>query len=240
MQSLLTGQPSIPVASSIELLTVFHSMNPEAVEALYYLMVLQTEQKQYEKAIETARQFEELAQKSSRTNLLSEQFYYQYAALYERAGQLEPAEKLFFKTIEMGGDFTAPAQNYIAYMWAERGEKLDMGLDLIQKAIETDPENGAFRDTLGWIYYMQGRHSEALDELQKAADLIKDDPVIREHLGDTYFKLGNHAAAVEQWKKALEIVPENSRVRERLKTNGITPDAYPSASDNPADTMPRP
>ena len=240
MQSLLTGQTSIPAASSIELLTVFHSMNPEAAEALYYLMILQTEQKQYEKAIETARQFEALVQKSSRTNLLSEQFYYQYAALYERAGQLEPAEKLFLKTIEMGGDFTAPAQNYIAYMWAERGEKLDMGLDLIQKAIATDPENGAFRDTLGWIYYMQGRHAEALNELQKAMDLTKDDPVVREHLGDTYFKLGNHAAAVEQWKKALEIEPENSRVRERLKTNGITPDACPSASDNPADTTPRP
>lgn len=222
MQSLLTGQTSIPTASSIELLTIFHSMSPEAAEALYYLMVLQTEQKQYEKAIETARQFEALVQKNSNTNLLSAQFYYQYAALYERAGQLEPAEKLFFKTIEMGGDFTAPAQNYIAYMWAERGEKLDMGLELIQKALATDPENGAFRDTLGWIYYMQGRHTEALNELHKAMDL-KDDPVVREHLGDTYFKLGNHAAAIEQWKKALELDPENPRVRERLETNGITP-----------------
>ncbi len=240
MQSLLTGQTSIPAASSIELLTVFHSMSPEAAEALYYLMILQTDQKQYAKAIETARQFEALVQKSSDTNLLGEQFYYQYASLHERAGQLESAEKLFLKTIEMGGDFTAHAQNYIAYMWAERGEKLDMGLELIQKALATDPENGAFRDTLGWIYYMQGRHAEALNELKKAMDLIKDDPVIREHLGDTYFKLGNHTAAVEQWKKALEIDPGNPRVHERLKTNDITPASGPSSSDNPADTTPRP
>lgn len=240
MQSLLTGQTAISTASSIELLTIFNTMSPEAAEALYYLMVLQTEQKQYEKAIETARQFERLVQKNSNTNLLSGQFYYQYASLYERVGQLETAEKLFFKTIEMGGAFTAPAQNYIAYMWAERGEKLDIGLDLIQKAIAIDPENGAFRDTLGWIYYMQGRYTEALDELQKAMCYIKDDPTIREHLGDTYFKLGNHAAAIEHWKKTLELEPENQRVRERLKANGIRLDEHPVASGSPADTTPHP
>jgi tetratricopeptide (TPR) repeat protein len=240
MQSILTKQTSISTESSIELLTIFHTMSPEATEALYYLMVLQAEQKQYDKAIETARKFENVVQKSGNTNLLSGQFYYQYASLYERTGQLDAAEKLFLKIIETGGDFTAPAQNYIAYMWAERGEKLDAGLELIRKALAVSPENGAFRDTLGWIYYMQGRHTEALNELQKAIDLIKDDPVIREHLGDTYFKLGNHAAAVEQWKKALELNPENKRVREQLKSNGITPDEHPAASDNPADTTLRP
>ncbi len=240
MQSLLTGQTPVSTQGAIELLTVFHALSPEAAEALYYLMVLQTEQKQYEKAIETAKQFEALIQKSGVTKQLSAQFYYQYASLYERTGRLETAEKLFLKVIELDGGVTAAAQNYIAYMWAERGEKLDMGLELIQKALATDPENGAFLDTLGWIYYMQGRYAEALKELQKARGLVENDPSIWEHLGDTYLKLGNRDVAIEYWQKALKLEPESKNLIERLEANGFKTGGRPVSADSPADTMPRP
>lgn len=240
MNSLLTGQTPVSTESAIELLNVFRTLSPEAAEALYYLMALQTEKKEYEKAIETARQFEALVQKSGNTNLLNEQFYYQYASLYERTGQFEAAEKLLFKVIELGGNITPAAQNYLAYMWAERGEKLDKGLDLIHKALAADPDNGAFLDTLGWIYYMQGRYAEALNQLQKARTVIEDDPAIWEHLGDTYLKLGDRNAAVEHWKKALKLDPTSQKLIERLKASGIRADELPPPADSPADTTPRP
>ncbi len=240
MNSLLTGQTPVSTENAIELLNVFHTLSPEAAEALYYLMVLQAEKKEYGKAIETARQFEELVQKSGNTNLLNEQFYYQYASLYERTAQFDVAEKLLFKVIELGGNITPAAQNYLAYMWAERGEKLDKGLDLIHKALAADPENGAFLDTLGWIYYMQGRYAEALHELQKARSFIKDDSAIWEHLGDTYLKLGDHNAAVEHWKKALELDPKSQKLIERLKAAGIRSDELPASVNSPVNTTPRP
>ncbi|MEI7850438.1 MAG: tetratricopeptide repeat protein [Kiritimatiellales bacterium] len=241
MLSLLTGRSPVSTESAIELLNVFHTLSPEAAEGLYYLMVLQAKQKEYVKAIETARQFETLAQKSGGTNLLSGQFYYQYASLYERAGQLETAEKLFFKVIETGDKTTkAAAQNYIAYMWAERGEKLDMGLELVQKALTVDPENGAFLDTLGWIYYMQGRYAAALDELKKASAFVGDDPSVWEHIGDTYLKLGNLDEASKHWKKALKLEPDSKRLIERLEANGIKLGECPVLKDSPADTKPRP
>jgi len=241
MLSLLAGRSPVSTESAIELLNVFHTLSPKAAEALYYLMVLQAKQKEYVKAIETARQFEALAQKSGATNLLSGQFYYQYASLYERAGQLETAEEMFFKVIETGDKTVkAAAQNYIAYMWAERGEKLDMGLELIQKALAVDPENGAFLDTLGWIYYMQGRYAAALDELQKASVFVGDDPSVWEHIGDTYLKLGNLNEASKHWKKALELEPDSQRLIERLEANGIKPGECPAPKDSPADTKPRP
>ncbi len=240
MQSLLTGQTPVSTEGAIELLNIFHSLRPEADEALYYLMVLQAKQKQYEKAIETAQQFESVVQKSGETALLSGQFYYQFASLYERAGQLETAEKLFLKAIEMSGEVTAAAQNYIAYMWAERGEKLNAGLELIKKALAEDPENGAFLDTLGWIYYMQGRYPEALQELQKAKGFFSGDPTVWEHLGDTYLKLGNRAAAIEHWGKALELAPESQQLIGRLEANGIRPDERPVSADSPVNTPPRP
>lgn len=241
MRSLLTGKSPVSTESAMELLEVFHTQSPKAAEALYYLMVLQTEQKEYAKAVETAEKFEGLANKTGATNLLSGPFYYQYAALHERTGQLEIAEKLFFKAIDSGEQtVTAAAQNYIAYMWAERGEKLDAGLKLIQKALEFDPENGAFLDTLGWIYYMQGRYSEALTELEKARDAVAVDPAVWEHLGDTWLKLGNREEASRHWKKALELDPESQKLIDRLEEIGVKPDADPVPANSPADTMHRP
>lgn len=241
MLSLLSGHPPVSTENAIALLNAFRTLSPDAAEALYYLMVLQAEKKEYAKALETAQQFESIAQRSGNTNLLSEQFYYQYASLYERTGQLETAEKLFLKVIERGEKTTtAAAQNYVAYMWAERGEKLDAGLVLIQKALKVAPENGAFLDTLGWIYYMQGRYAEALKELQKASIMVEDDPSVWEHLGDTCQKLGNRDAAVAYWKKALKLEPADPDLLKRLEAVDVKPDDCRTPADNPADTTPRP
>lgn len=241
MLSLLSGRTPVSTESTISLLNAFRALNPDATVALYYLMVLQAEKKEYAKAIETAQQFEAIELKSGSTNLLGEQFYYQYASLYERAGQLETAEKLFLKVIERGEKTTtAAAQNYIAYMWAERGEKLDAGLVLIQQALKADPENGAFLDTLGWIYYMQGRYAEALKELLKASLLVEDDPSVWEHLGDTYQKLGNREASVAYWKKALKLEPDDPDLLKRLEAIGVKSDESLPPADNPADTTLRP
>ncbi len=82
----------------------------------------------------------------------------------------------------------AEAYNYIGYMYAERGTNLTEALELVQHALALEPENGYFIDSLGWVYYQQGRYPEALRELQRAADRAKDDPVIFDHLGDAYLK----------------------------------------------------
>lgn len=241
MISLLTEPSPVSTENAIELLTAFRTLRPESAEALYYLMMVQAEQKEYRKAIETAQQFESLVHKNGDTNLLSGQFYYQYAALHERTGQLETAEKLFFKVIEMDEEpLAAAARNYIAYMWAERGEKLDTGLKLVQESLNVDPQNSAFLDTLGWIYYMQGRYAEALTELKKAGALAAEDPTIWEHLGDTYLKLGDRNKAIEHWEKALELDPQAEHIIERLELNGIRRDGHRQPADTPGDTMPRP
>jgi len=241
MLSLLTEKSPVSTENAIELLNVFHKQSPEAAEALYYLALLQADQKEYQKAIQSAQQFEKLAQSSGQTHLLSGEFYYQYAALYERTGQLETAEKQFFKAIDLGDErIAASSQNYIAYMWAERGEKLDQGLALVQKALSAEPENGAFLDTLGWIYYMQGRYANALNELKKAQKSVQVDPAVWEHLGDTYQKMGNVDEASKHWKKALELDPKSQKLIDRLKENGFTTDSSPAPTDSPADTMPRP
>lgn len=234
MQALLSGDPVLEMSSSIELLTRFASLQPDATEALYYLSVLQAEQEDYESALTNAIRFEQAAQDDP-SPFLNGGFYYQLGAIYERTGQLDEAEKQFRKAIEFGPEpLAAAAKNYVAYMWAEKGEKLEMGLELIQDALKVDPDNAAFIDTLGWIYYMLGRNEDAIRELHRAAEIESTDPTIWEHLGDAYLRAGNREEATEMWKKALEIDPDKSNIAEKIRE--LNPVDHPAAADTPEDT----
>jgi tetratricopeptide (TPR) repeat protein len=240
MQALLAEEAPLSRESAIELLRAFRTLTPNAGETLYYMALLQAASQEYDTALDNARLFEASAS-GTQTNLLDAFFYYQYAVLHERTGLLSDAETYFRRAIELGNPATAAsAQNYIAYMWAERGERLELGLAMVQMALEAEPDNAAYLDTLGWIYYMQGRYREALETLKKAVSQLGSDPVIQEHLGDTYLKLGDRSTAVKHWKKALEILPDEERLIRRLEEHSISPDESPAPADSPADTPRRP
>ena len=101
-------------------------------------------------------------------------------------------------------------------MYAERGQNLDEAVKMIAKAIEIEPENGYFIDSLGWAYYQQGKYPEALRELKRAVEKTKEDPVILEHLGDAYVKNGLDAEAIATWERALKIDPAADGVKKKL------------------------
>ena len=77
---------------------------------------------------------------------------------------------------------------------------------MIERAVKQEPENEAFLDSLGWVFFKQGKPAEALEWLQKADRLQKEpDAEMQDHLGDVFFKLGQVDKAVEAWKKSLTV-----------------------------------
>ncbi|HEU5394349.1 MAG TPA: tetratricopeptide repeat protein, partial [Candidatus Methylomirabilis sp.] len=108
--------------------------------------------------------------------------------------------------------------NYLGYMFAEEGIKLEESVALVNKALELEPENGAFIDSLGWAYFKLGRIDEALKELLQAVRYSRrDDATIREHLGDTYLKKGMIQEAIREWERSLELDGSNDAVRKKLE-----------------------
>ena len=102
-------------------------------------------------------------------------------------------------------------------MWVERSENLDEAGQLIRRALEMEPGNGAYVDSLGWLYFKQGKFEEALTELLRAAELLPEpDAVVFEHIGDAYDKLGRNAEAVLYWQKALQLNPESKTIGAKL------------------------
>jgi tetratricopeptide (TPR) repeat protein len=95
------------------------------------------------------------------------------------------------------------AQNDLGYLWADQGKHLNRALAMCQAAVRGEPENGAYRDSLGWAYFRLGQSSDAARELEKAASLTPDG-VIFDHLGDAYLQDKQPEKAVAAWEKALE------------------------------------
>jgi tetratricopeptide (TPR) repeat protein len=169
-----------------------------------------------EQALPYYREAEALYEDSSNGNQNAPaRFYFWFGAALERTGNLEEADRYFQRCIEIDPNF-AEAYNYIAYMWAEQGAQLDRAESLVRKALELDPGNGAFLDTLGWVYYHQGRMEAALEKLMEAAAVEPDDPTILDHIGDALIALGRPALARDYWRRALEADPENETIREKL------------------------
>jgi tetratricopeptide (TPR) repeat protein len=73
------------------------------------------------------------------------------------------------------------------------------------------------RDSLGWVYYKKGNHSEALKELKRAVELTGDDPVIFEHLGDVYIKLNRISSAIDSWNESLKYHEKEKGLKERVE-----------------------
>ncbi|MFC1713711.1 tetratricopeptide repeat protein [Candidatus Poribacteria bacterium] len=143
---------------------------------------------------------------------------YHLAMVYDAKGDTSRAEQYLREYISLKpGD--PLAYNYLGYMLAENDAKLEEAVELIREAVAKEPDNGAFRDSLGWAYFKLGDLDDAISELEKAAELIPDDSDVREHLGEAYFKKGGGftAKAVVQWEKALEIKPNNKMLQQRLE-----------------------
>ena len=95
------------------------------------------------------------------------------------------------------------ALNDLGYLWADQGEHLARAHDMIREAVNGDPENAAYRDSLGWVLYRLGRLEEAVVELEKAAQ-GEEDPVIFDHLGDVYAGLKQPDKAKHAWQRSVE------------------------------------
>lgn len=124
-------------------------------------------------------------------------------AMYEKQKKYDEAEAEFRKVLAASPD-NAAALNYLGYMLADRNVRLQEALELIKKALDNDPGNGAYLDSLGWVYYRLGRYPEAEAQLKLALDKTSRDPTVHDHLGDVYYKQGKIREAIAQWQASLK------------------------------------
>jgi tetratricopeptide (TPR) repeat protein len=144
--------------------------------------------------------------------------YFQQGAIYERIKKFNEAERAFRKALDLEKDNPA-VLNYLGFMLADRGVKLDEAVSLIEKAVNQDPTNGAYLDSLGWAYFRQNKLELAEEYLSKALKFSAADATVNDHMGDLYFKTQRFDQAKAMWTKSVELSndpDEIAKVKKKL------------------------
>ena len=155
------------------------------------------------------KRFDDMAKVLDQAEKLSESKEEKQAVWFTRGAMLEKqkkndaAEKEFRKVLEVDPD-NAGALNYLGYMLADRNVRLQEALGLITKALDKEPNNGAYLDSLGWVYYRLGRLNEAEENLRRALDKTPRDPTVHDHMGDVLLKQSKLKEAISHWQTSLK------------------------------------
>jgi tetratricopeptide (TPR) repeat protein len=127
---------------------------------------------------------------------------FQRGALLEQQKRYAEAERVFRTVLERDGRH-APTLNYLGYMFAERGERLDEAVALIERALQVEPHNGSYLDSLGWAWFRKGDAARARPHLERAAAQLPRNSVVQDHWGDVLFALKQRDAAIAAWERAI-------------------------------------
>jgi tetratricopeptide (TPR) repeat protein len=150
-----------------------------------------------------------------------ESFYVWLGSLLEESKESSGAESLFREALTAYPS-SHEIKNFLAYMWAEKGQRLDEADRLINDALLAVPDNGAYLDTKGWVLFKKARYFDALQFLLAAAERDKDEPVILDHVGDALLAIGRDSEAVAFWTRSHQLDPVPS-VADKLRKHGADP-----------------
>jgi tetratricopeptide (TPR) repeat protein len=157
-------------------------------------------------------------------------YRYLLSGVYVDLNQIDKATDQLKKLLEREPN-NPTYNNDLGYIWADRGMNLAEAEKYIRKAIEedrkqrkdsplynadTDKDNSAYLDSLGWVLFKQGKAKEAKPHLLEA---IKDKEgqhtEIYDHLAEVHWELGEKKEAIAMWKKAIESASSSKRDQKR-------------------------
>ena len=144
--------------------------------------------------------------------------FYARGITHEREGNWDLAEADFRNALKLNPDQPL-VLNYLGYSLVEFGMKLPEAQAMIERAVESRPNDGYITDSLGWVLYRLGKFEEAVGPMERAVQLVSSDPIINDHLGDVYWMVGRKREAEFQWSRALSFEPEEKeaeRIRSKL------------------------
>lgn len=201
------------------------SLAPDDTATWFFYAMINNRAARYADAVPAFDITEQLAQRlpDRGAAALDSQFYFNYGAASERNGEFARAEKLMLKSIALDSD-NSDAFNYLAYMWADKGINLDLALEYVSHALDFEPDNSAYLDTLGWVLFKKGQLDDALDYIRNAQAFTPDDSIILEHLGDVFDKMGQSGQALLKWKQSFIADGSNTAVAKKLRDRGVVVD----------------
>ena len=186
----------------------------------------------HERAGRTA-EAEQLLADAVRGHPGAETLLYALASTQDRLGQRERALSTMRKVLAVNPQHVG-ALNFVGYTLTEEGSPaaLAEAEDLLARAVELRPDDGAVADSYGFCLLRLGRAAPALVELRRADGLSPNDPVILSHLGDALLANGLREEALRAFRNALSrLQPAHTSAREHRSAAVDPLERSPDAGD---------
>ncbi len=192
----------------VKILEKLIQSNPKDMDLYVFVSRIHIQGRQYDKAMEILRQAESMDVDGAN----NEKLQYLLAEIYEKQKEYGRAESTL-KEILKTNPKNAAVLNFIGYMLADRGIRLEEALQYVKDALVIEPHNGFYLDSLGWAFFKMNDLENAEKYLLEANRLARNDPVIDEHLGDLYLKTGDLKKAQDFYLKSVKIQTEQEDIK---------------------------
>lgn len=196
--------------SSEKYILIAEKENPDNSRIFFWRGVMDLDNKKYDSSISNLNKSLELEATDSS--------YFYLAVNYDKVSKLGKAISSLEKAVELNSK-NEEYQNYLAYLYARNGSQLDKAEMLVKDALKKQPNNGAYLDSLGWVYYKQGKYDESKKILLRAKYNLKAeknmDAEVYDHLGDVYIKLNNKKRALYYWKESVKL-EKNEHIEKKI------------------------
>jgi len=173
--------------------------SPEDRDAYISLSQIYSRLKRWKDAEDAIAQAEKLATRPEEKGYVR----FVQGSIYERQKKVELAEQSFRQVLQQDPN-NSMTLNYLGYMLADHNTHLEEALTLIKRAVELDPQNGAYLDSLGWAYFKLGNYDQAEESLRRASEKTPNDATVQDHMGELYARTGKLKLAAAHWERALD------------------------------------
>ncbi|MDA7582842.1 hypothetical protein N8698_01040 [Candidatus Pelagibacter sp.] len=169
--------------------------------------------KKYKEAI---KYYDQIILRIGINSELYSEILYRRGGSYERLGDYVNSDKDLLKSLEVNPD-DAYVLNYLAYSWLEREYKIDLSLQMLEKAYSIRNNDPYIIDSIGWAYYLINDYTKAENFLKRAVELMPEDPIVNDHYGDILWKLDRKIQARYFWKNVLNLEETENEMKKNIK-----------------------
>ena len=176
--------------------------------------------KNAEKYKEAIKYYDQIILKIDNNSQLYAEILYRRGSSYERLGDYVSSDRDMLRSLEVNpGD--AHVLNYLAYSWLERGYKIDLSLQMLEKAYTSRNNDPYIIDSIGWAYYLIDDYVKAENFLRRAVELMPEDPVVNDHYGDILWMLDRKIQARYFWRNVLNLEETENEMKKKIKNKLI-------------------
>jgi hypothetical protein len=195
----------------------FKKIKNPSIKIIFDIANFNKNAKKYEEAI---RYYDQIISKIDVNSTIYSEILYRRGGSYERLGDYVNSDKDLLKSLEINPD-NAYVLNYLAYSWLEREYKIDLSLQMLEKAYTQRSNDPYIIDSIGWAYYLVNDYVTAENFLKRAVELMPEDPVVNDHYGDILWKLDRKIQARYFWKNVLNLKETENEMKKKIKEKMI-------------------